>query len=413
MRHGAYKHSSQRRRAEPADQSLDDDLLSVCDPAPGENGSQPAGEGLQPDGEGEAPARRRSGAGWQALGVFAEILLTLAALCALYIAWQMWWTGVQSEHTQQQQWQSVGWSDPSKGGGQTAIAEAQPGDPPVQPENASNGDLVAQIYLPRFGDQWRRNIVQGTDADQLNKHGLGHYPGTQMPGELGNMAVAGHRNGYGQPLGDVDRLQSGDAMVVRTKDYWYVYRYTTYKIVLPDQVAVIASNPDSPDSPPTKRMLTLTTCEPKYSTPTHRWISYGEFSYWAKVSDGVPKELATSDASGAVKFVNNGQQSPVSKLSTLVPVIRIALLLYVVLFIAAAFAWRWPARRAIREGRVRRPDISVYGSLLRLQPGAAPVRFVLLLILLFIAAAALMQWGFPWAASSIPYLRSISNYVTV
>ncbi len=49
-------------------------------------------------------------------------------------------------------------------------------------------------------------------------------------------------------------------------------------------------------------MITLTTCEPKYTTATHRWISYGELSYWAKVSDGVPEELATSSNSAKVAF---------------------------------------------------------------------------------------------------------------
>jgi LPXTG-site transpeptidase (sortase) family protein len=242
---------------------------------------------------------------------------------------------------------------------------------------------------------------------------MGHYPDTQMPGQLGNMAIAGHRNGYGQPLGDVDKLQSGDPIVLRTKDYWYVYRYTTNKIVLPEQVDVIAPNPEHPGQQPTARMITLTTCEPKYSTPTHRWISHGELAYWAKGSDGIPKELSATDGSGAVRFVNNQTQSPMSKLSSLVPVMRVALLCYLVLFIAAAAAWRWPARRAIREGRVRRPAASIYGSILRLQPGVAPVRFLLLLILLVVAAAALLQWGFPWAATTIPYLRSISSFVTV
>ena len=53
-----------------------------------------------------------------------------------------------------------------------------------------------------------------------------------MPGQVGNFAFAGHRNGYGQPLGDVDKLQEGDPIIVRTQDYWYVYHYTSYKIVL-------------------------------------------------------------------------------------------------------------------------------------------------------------------------------------
>lgn len=88
-----------------------------------------------------------------------------------------------------------------------------------------------------------------------------------------------------------------------------MYHYTSYKIVLPTQTEVVAANPENPGAAPTKRMLTMTTCEPKYSTPTHRWISYAEFSYWARVADGIPQELASQNANGTVKFVNNEQSS--------------------------------------------------------------------------------------------------------
>ena len=177
---------------------------------------------------------RTKSALWTILGILAELMLTAAAICALYIAWQMWWTGVQSEHNQIETRQSVSWSDPGKSGNVT-VAKAQQGDPPVQPQSATEGELIAQIYIPRFGSQWQRNLVEGTDLTQLNKHGLGHYTDSQMPGQIGNFAFAGHRNGYGQPLGDVDKLQEGDPIIVRTQDYWYVYHYTSYKIVLPTQ----------------------------------------------------------------------------------------------------------------------------------------------------------------------------------
>ena len=67
--------------------------------------------------------------------------------------------------------------------------------------------------------------------------------------------------------------------------------------------------------------------------------------------------------------------------------------------------------REIRAGERRRPDASIYGGLLRLQPGVAPIRWLLLALLLFAAAAALFQWGFPWAAANIPFLQQMSNFV--
>lgn len=353
---------------------------------------------------------------WTVLGIVAEILFTVAAICALYIIWQMWWTGVQSEHTQAEQRQSVSWSDPAKSANSAkgvSIAQPQSDAPPVQPTTANSGDIIAQIYIPRFGDQWQRNIVEGTDAVELNQHGMGHYPHTQMPGQVGNFAAAGHRNGYGQPLGDIDKLQVGDPIVLRTKDYWYVYDYTSFKKVTPDQVSVVDANPENPGTKPTERMITLTTCEPKYGTPVLRWIAYGKLKYWAKVSDGVPAELTHQGANGAVQFINNGKQSPASKLPSLIPVVIASLIVYAILFILAALLWRWPLRRKIRDGEVKRPTASIYGGLLRLQPGIKPVRILLLLILLFAIAVAIMQWGCPWAASNIPILHQMSNYVAV
>lgn len=396
-RHAAHARFSRDEPPAPPTSATDGD-------APG-SGSQ-----AEPrTGRRTRPSRGR-GALWTSVGVLAEILLTLAAICALYIAWQMWWTGVEAERIQNETTQSVNWSDPAAAGEQK-IAAAQQGAPPAEPEHPQTGDLIAQVYIPRFGAQWERNLVEGTDLTQLNKHGLGRYSDTQLPGQVGNFAIAGHRNGYGQPLGDVDKLQPGDPIIVRTEHYWYVYSYTSSEIVLPTDVSVIAANPERPGQPATKRMITLTTCEPKYSAPTHRWISHGELKYWAKVSDGVPEELAAKDANGNVRFVNSRTPSLASRLDSLAPVVIVALLAWLVIFIAAAVAWRWPVLRDIRAGRRPRPEISIYGWLLRHQPGVAPVRWLQVLLLALAAAAALFQWGYPWAASHIPYLQQMSNFV--
>ncbi|MEE1295599.1 MAG: class E sortase [Bifidobacterium sp.] len=344
--------------------------------------------------------------------IVAELLLTAAAVCGLYVAWMQWWTGVESAHAQDQSLSSVDWVEPDDGGTVT-IAKPRVGNPPVQPESAAVGEVMARVYIPRFGDQWERTLVQGTSLEQINLHGLGHYVESQMPGQVGNFAIAGHRNGYGQPLGDVDKLEPGDAIVIRTKDYWYVYTYTQYTIVTPDDGSVIGPNPLDPSQPATKRMITMTTCEPKYTTPTHRWISFGEFKYWANVADGVPAELARTNADGAVEFVNNSHESALVKLGTMKPVVLWCLVAYAVLFVVFALVSRWPALRAIRDGRVPRPDADIYGWLLRHQPGPAAVRWIMVILLLVAAAGALLQWGYPWAASHIPVLMEMSNYVSV
>lgn len=350
---------------------------------------------------------RKSGS---VLTIIAEIFLTIAAVCALYIVWQEWWTGVEAEQSQNDIVTSSTWNNPSSS---TTIAKAQDGDPAIEDGTPAEGDLVAEVYIPRFGSQWHRTVVEGTTLEQLNKHGLGHYSTSQKAGEVGNYVIAGHRNGYGQPLGDVDKLQEGDKIIVRTEHYWYVYRYTNYTIVLPEETSVLEANPENPSAAPTKRMITMITCEPKYSTPTHRWISFGVLESWAKVADGVPQELATTNASGQVTFTATQKPTVLSRIGSLKNVIVVSLIAWAVLFVLSALIWRWPHRRAVREGRKPKPSASIYGGLLRLHPGVLAVRVVMLLLLLFAAACALLQWGFPWAASHVPVLQQMSNYVEV
>ena len=159
-------------------------------------------------------------------------------------------------------------------------------------------------------------------------------------------------------------------------------------------------------------MITLVTCGPKYSTPKFRFISFGEFDYWAKVSDGIPKELSTVDSNGQVKFVNNEQQSLASKLDSLVPVMLIAIVAYIIIFAAAAVAWQWPLRRQIRAGLKPKPEFSIFGGLMRLQPGILPIRLVLCALIYVTAIAILMQWIYPFVSATIPFLREMSAYTT-
>ena len=128
----------------------------------------------------------------QVIGILGEVLLTFAVICVLYIVWQLWWTGVESERVQAETRQQVSWSAPASHDGSVTIAQPQQGDPPVQPTDPAYGSLIAQMYIPRFGNGWERNVVQGTDLAQLARHGLGHYEDSQLPGQVGNFAGGGN-----------------------------------------------------------------------------------------------------------------------------------------------------------------------------------------------------------------------------
>jgi sortase A len=79
------------------------------------------------------------------------------------------------------------------------------------------------------------------------------------------MVISGHRTTYGAPFNRVDELRTGDPIVLETRDTWYTYRVTSEQVVSPSAVEVTYPVPGQRGAVPTKRLLTLTTCNPKYS----------------------------------------------------------------------------------------------------------------------------------------------------
>jgi sortase (surface protein transpeptidase) len=153
-------------------------------------------------------------------------------------------------------------------------------DPPA-PGSEVPGDAIAVLHIPRLGPDYQRVVMEGTGHAEL-KDGPGHYVGTALPGQPGNLAIAGHRTTYGSPFRDLDRLRPGDPIVVETAGSWFVYRVLGdprsgdfaadpsgipgQEIVGPGDVQVIHPTPDAAaDAPPSGSYLTLTTCHPRFS----------------------------------------------------------------------------------------------------------------------------------------------------
>ncbi|MBO7717446.1 MAG: class E sortase [Aeriscardovia sp.] len=344
--------------------------------------------------------------------MIGEILLTLAALCILYAIWQIGWTGIISERTQTNEFDTVSWETPGTGGDGYKIASPQSGTPPILPNLKTPGAILGEIYIPCFGSQYKRLIVQGTSLVQLDRHGLGHYESTPMFGAVGNVGLAGHREGYGAPLGDVAQFKTGDEIIIRTTQYWYVYAYQSYQIVLPSQTQVIDPVPNQPGATPTERLMTLTTCTPRYGIPTHRWIVYAKFKYWAYVKDGIPAALAQEGSGGKITFPAsfNSWTASIPPVST---IFYFLLAAWLIVFAAAAITWRWPSARKNMEGKVINKPYSIYSALRWVNPGVKAVRWVLLVLGLLCFIALLFAWVFPWMASTIPILKSSSNYVAI
>jgi sortase A len=238
-----------------------------------------------------ASRRDRRGAGVlsRIVGVTGELLLTVGALLLLFLVWQLWWTDVMAdrEHADilsqlEEEWGGVD---------DQQIAPRQDGPPPVLP-SPEDTMVWGTMHIPSF-ERSRFPLAEGVSLEEvLNVKGVGHYPETAMPGDVGNFSVAGHRNTYGRPFEEIAGLEVGDAIVVETEEVFYVYEVTEHLIVDPDAVEVIAPTPGQPGVEPTERMLTLTACHPMFSA-RERYIVHAEFSYWTKREDGIPEALAT------------------------------------------------------------------------------------------------------------------------
>lgn len=116
------------------------------------------------------------------------------------------------------------------------------------------GRGVAILRIPRI--ELNAVVVEGVGLEDLQR-GPGHYPSTPLPGEGGNVGIAGHRTTYGKPFWSLDLLRPGDEIFVRTTRGEFVYEVRWTRVVLPSQSEVL--------DPTSRPSLTLTTCEPKFS----------------------------------------------------------------------------------------------------------------------------------------------------
>lgn len=238
--------------------------------------------------------RRGPSLGLRILGVIGELLITIGLVLALFIVWQVWWTDIGAHKEQREIVASFRADAPTPPPAEEG--KRGEGPPPLLDNDAIKASLNTNepwgiMHIPRFGDDYEVAIAEGVDlASVLDKGSLGHYEDTALPGELGNMALAGHRQTYGAPLKHQPDLQAGDPLIIETKDYWYVYRVTTHDIVDPSYTDAVLPVPGKRGEVPTKYLLTLTTCHPPFVS-NERWITYAELDYWMPTESGTPKEL--------------------------------------------------------------------------------------------------------------------------
>jgi sortase A len=142
------------------------------------------------------------------------------------------------------------------------------------PIPVSMGAVIGEMEVPRLG--LKAIVVQG-DTPRVLRRAVGHLPETALPGELGNVALAGHRDGFFRPL---RYILVGDAITLKTNHGDFQYQVESTAVVAPSDIQVLRASGG--------RTLTLVTCYPFFyvgSAPNRFVVTAREVGSIAKTSE--------------------------------------------------------------------------------------------------------------------------------
>ncbi|MDY7104374.1 MAG: class E sortase [Actinomycetota bacterium] len=112
---------------------------------------------------------------------------------------------------------------------------------PTNPRGPTSEVQLGRVVIPALGvDQ---PLQQGMTLTALDR-GPSHWPGTAMPGELGNAVIGGHRTTYSRPFRNVDQLKVGDQVQFVMPEATHTYAVTEVEVVTPDAVHIASQTPD-------------------------------------------------------------------------------------------------------------------------------------------------------------------------
>jgi len=119
-----------------------------------------------------------------------------------------------------------------------------------RPRLVIDGEVMGEMEVARLG---LKVIVLHGDSPTILQRAVGHIPGTALPGQAGNVALAGHRDTFFRPLKDI---LPGDGITFRTPAGYFQYSVESIAVVPPTDVRVLKASGG--------RILTLITCFPFY-----------------------------------------------------------------------------------------------------------------------------------------------------
>jgi sortase A len=246
----------------------------------------------------EHGTRRRRERRRRAWWTGGELLVTVGIVLLLLVVHQLWWTNREGKEGAQRkvealerEWGRGAGSDSgtaaSSAGSPATDSSPAPGEgrvrvtvPDTAGANPAGYRAYAVLTIPRL--HLRVPVAEGVDKQSvLNKGYVGHYRNSQQPGQVGNFALAGHRNTHGEPFRYINRLAPKDTLQVETEAavYTYVVDRTLGQTSARDS-GVIRPVPRSTVHPAygytsPGYYITLTTCTPEY-TSRYRLVVWGK-----------------------------------------------------------------------------------------------------------------------------------------
>lgn len=192
----------------------------------------------------ENPSRTgRSRIFLSALDVVGRTMIATGVVLLLFVAYQLWGTGIAESQSQSNLANEF----------ETVIST-----PVTESTLPQYGGVISRIEIPKIGVD--KYVVAGVDAKSLQK-GPGLFPGSPLGGQLGNVAITGHRTTYGAPFSRIDEMKVGDEIVIQTVEGTFTYVVNADPFVVSPTQTEIARTLDR-----NKATLTLISCHPKWTS---------------------------------------------------------------------------------------------------------------------------------------------------
>lgn len=135
-----------------------------------------------------------------------------------------------------------------------SIELPQPEPSPADPYAPTPEVVHGTLEIPAIG--LSQPLYEGVTLTAINR-GPSHWPGSAMPGEVGNVVIAGHRTTYTKPFWALNELERGDELIFTVDGEQTVYVLDRTEIVYPTDIHIVDQSHE--------RTATLFACHPRGS----------------------------------------------------------------------------------------------------------------------------------------------------